>query len=195
MPAAEVTIAGLAYIRSYLSHREQTGLLDWIDRSPWSADLRRRVQHYGFRYDYRRKTIEKSVMLGPMPGWAQELADRLHCDGLVARRLNQLIVNEYLPGQGIAHHVDCEACFADQIVSLSLGSSCVLTLRLAKTHEQVPLLLEPGSLLVLAKEARFKWTHGIAARKTDVVGGRVVARRRRVSLTYRTVLNMHRVGA
>ena len=67
MLAAEVTIAGLAYIQSYPSP------LDWIDRSPWSADLRRRVQHYGFRYGYRLKTIEKNVMLGPMPGGPRRL--------------------------------------------------------------------------------------------------------------------------
>ena len=102
-------------------------------------------------------------------------------------------MNEYLPGQGIAHHIDCPTCFADQIVSLSLGCSCVLTLRLAKTLEEVPLFLESGGLLILAEDARFKWMHGIEARKTDIVDGRIVARDRRVSLTYRTACDVQRV--
>jgi alkylated DNA repair dioxygenase AlkB len=48
--------------------------------------------------------------------------------------------------------------------------------------------LEPGSLLVLSGEARFAWTHGIAARRFDVIDGVRTARARRVSLTFRTVV-------
>ena len=45
---------------------------------------------------------------------------------------DQVTVNEYLPGQGIAPHVDTHSAFEDGIASLSLGSSCVFTLQLHK---------------------------------------------------------------
>ncbi len=35
---------------------------------------------------------------------------------------------------------------------------------------KIPLLLEPRSLLVLSKDARFIWTHSILARKRDRSG-------------------------
>ena len=35
---------------------------------------------------------------------------------------DQLIVNEYQPGQGISAHIDCEPCFKNTIVTVSLGS-------------------------------------------------------------------------
>ena len=36
-------------------------------------------------------------------------------------QLNQLTANEYNPGQGIAPHVDTEACFGPYIFILNLG--------------------------------------------------------------------------
>ena len=51
------------------------------------------------------------------------------------------------------------------------------------------LWLPARSLAVLAGPARYGWTHGIPPRKSDAVEGLgVVARRTRVSLTFRSVL-------
>lgn len=47
--------------------------------------------------------------------------------------------------------------------------------------------LPARSLLLLRGEARYAWSHGIAARKSDVVDGRLVLRRRRLSVTFRQV--------
>jgi alkylated DNA repair dioxygenase AlkB len=181
-------IPGLSYVANYLSQNEQVELLTVIDRLPWSADLKRRVQHYGYRYDYLRKVIDRDMFLGSLPEWASDLEERLRRDGHAPRQLDQLIVNEYLPGQGIAPHVDCVPCFADTVLSLSLGSRCILTMSRRNAETKLPILLEPGSLLVMAGEARYDWLHGIASRKSDRYGGDTIARRRRVSLTFRSVL-------
>lgn len=42
---------------------------------------------------------------------------------MVSERMDQAIINEYLPGQGIAAHVDCEPCFGDEIGVVSLLDS------------------------------------------------------------------------
>jgi alkylated DNA repair dioxygenase AlkB len=39
---------------------------------------------------------------------------------------NQLIINEYEPGQGINPHVDNTTLFTDTVVSLSLGSEAIM---------------------------------------------------------------------
>lgn len=183
-----MSIPGLTLVPGYLDDAEQAALLAVVDALPWSTELRRRVQHYGHRYDYRRKTVDPDLYLGPLPGWAAELAARLHADGHAPATLDQLIVNEYEPGQGIASHVDCVPCFADTVLSLSLGSGCVMVMSRRGVEETVPLLLEPGALLVMEGEARYDWRHGIPARKTDRHDGRVHVRGRRVSLTFRTVV-------
>lgn len=185
----DVKIPGLKQVAGYLREVEQHELLETIDSLPWCSDLKRRVQHYGYRYDYTRKRIDKDLFLGPLPNWAQALADRLFFEGHTLRHLDQLIVNEYLPGQGISSHTDCVPCFADTVLSLSLGSACVLTMSRDDSREKVPVFLEPGSLLVIKGEARYKWKHGIAPRKTDLYAGQRFVRGRRVSLTFRTVLH------
>jgi alkylated DNA repair dioxygenase AlkB len=181
-------LPGLHYCPAYLPETDQQDVLAIIDRQPWSTELRRRVQHYGWRYDYRRHAIDRSLFLGPLPDWAARLVQRLSRDGVAPSVPDQVIVNEYEPGQGIASHVDCIPCFGDTIVSLSLGSPCVMEFTRLRSRETVPLLLAPGSLLVLQGEARYGWKHGIPARKTDRHYGRAIHRRRRVSLTFRTVI-------
>ena len=182
-------VPGLDYIAVYLDPHQQAALLNTIDRQSWLDDLRRRVQHYGYRYDYARRRVYRELFLGPLPAWGADLAERLRRDGHAPRPLNQLIVNEYLPGQGISPHVDCIPCFHDTILSISLGSSCVMTLSRRDGSGRVDRLLEPGSLLVMTGEARYEMRHGIVARKTDTYGGDRLVRGRRVSLTFRTVLS------
>jgi alkylated DNA repair dioxygenase AlkB len=125
--------------------------------------------------------------LGPLPVWVRPLAARRVADGHMTAA-DQLIVNEYVPGQGIAAHVDCVPCFGPVVCSVTLGSHCTLVLSPVAGGDPVPLLLERGSLLVLAGDARYKWRHAIPARRTDPSGDRVLRRGRRVSLTFRTVL-------
>ena len=57
-----------------------------------------------------------------------------------------------------------------------------------RSHEQVPLLVEPGSLVVMPEEACYTWKHSIPARKADVSQGQRLERGRRISLTFRIVI-------
>jgi hypothetical protein len=42
---------GLLYAPAFIAESEEQTLLARIDREPWRKDLKRRVQHYGYRYD------------------------------------------------------------------------------------------------------------------------------------------------
>lgn len=147
------------------------------------------MQHYGYRYDYTRKQRDDSLYLGPLPAWAADLAWCLHRDAFIPAVPDQLIVNEYLPGQGIASHIDCVPCFSDTVLSLSLGGPCVMNLTHVPEGTTVSVLLEPDSLLVLQGAARYAWKHGIAARKTDTYADQRIPRHRRISLTFRTTVS------
>jgi len=183
-----MAIPGLKYVPVYVADPDESVLLAAVDAEPWRDDLKRRVQHYGYRYDYTARTVDPSMYLGPLPTWARALAARLVADGHMAAAPDQLIVNEYEPGQGINAHVDCVPCFGPVVCSVTLGSQCVMELSPVEGGEAESLLLERGSLLVLGGEARYKWRHGIRGRKSDSVGGQTLGRGRRVSLTFRTVI-------
>jgi len=176
-------IPGLHYVQSYMDAAQAAALLEAVDAMPWLSDLSRRVQHYGYRYDYRARRVVPEMYLGPLPSFVQSLAERLVREGYFAKQPDQAIVNAYEPGQGISHHVDCVPCFGETISSVSLGSRCEMEFRRDGAGDQ-HLLLEPTSLLVLSGEARYSWSHAIRARNSD----HGIARTRRVSITFRTIL-------
>lgn len=180
-------IPGLNYICDYISIEQQQQLLNNIDQQQWETRLKRRVQHYGYRYDYKNGSLSSSSYLGLLPDWLQSIANRFCTDGLTSTVSDQVIVNEYEPGQGITSHIDCVPCFGNTILILSLGSKCVMDFSNPQTAETASLLLLPGSVLVLQKAARYEWMHGIAARKKDKYQGQELVRTRRVSMTFREV--------
>jgi alkylated DNA repair dioxygenase AlkB len=173
-------IPGLRYLSEYISEVDERLLVAAIDRMPWNTEWRRRRQPYGAGYG-------SGGPVPPIPNWGRQLADRLSKDGVTSVRFDQMLVNEYTPGQGIAPHRDYEP-FGRTVASLSLLSPCVMDyFRGVPTGRRERLLLQPRSLLVLSDVARYDWEHGIAPRKKDIWHGTPVSRRRRLSVTFRFV--------
>jgi alkylated DNA repair dioxygenase AlkB len=184
-----LSINGLEYHDNFITSAEHSELINIIDEQPWLDDLKRRVQHYGYKYDYKRRNIDKTMHLGEIPDWCKNIGIKLQANGIIDFMPDQVIINEYLPGQGISNHIDCEPCFNDTIISLSLKSSCIMQFtNNLNAQKVIPILLEPCSLVVLKKDARYNWMHGIKAVKTDNFYGEKIIRRRRVSLTFRKVI-------
>ena len=181
----KIIIPGLKYIPDYISVAQEQELINIIESQPWSNELRRRVQHYGYKYDYKSRSVNDMSFLGLIPEWLSSLGNRLYEERVFNVMPDQVIINEYLPGQGIAPHIDCIPCFSDTICSLSLGSKCVMDL---VKDNSIPILLEPRSLLVLKDDVRYLWQHCIAARKNDKYNGIISPRKRRLSLTFRKVI-------
>lgn len=181
-------INGLIYIPEYISELEELFLLKSLNSEVWLGDLKRRVQHYGYKYDYKARFIDYSMKIGNLPEWVMPTAIKLKEDKLINEIPDQLIINEYEPGQGIANHIDCEPCFGETIISLSLGSNCVMLFKNKDSNEEFQVLLEPKSLVVLKEDARYKWTHGIVGKKTDIFNNVKYKRGTRVSLTFRNII-------
>lgn len=179
-PAASLT-------PDWITPAQEAALAAFLDVGAWSGELRRRVRHFGYRYDYRARSAAVESRIGPLPEALQGLAERLVADGRFAAVPDQVIANEYLPGQGISAHVDCEPCFGDVIASLSLLSACEMRFSNLESGETRAAILPRRSLLVLQGPARSDWTHAIPARRSDVIDGLRVMRQRRVSLTFRTM--------
>jgi alkylated DNA repair dioxygenase AlkB len=171
-------IPGLSYRAGYLSDQEEMELAQNIDAAPWDTSWERRRQPYGWSYG------KQSGPPRPIPAWGLELAERLLNDGISDRCFDQMLVNEYLPGQGIALHFDYSP-FDRTVASISLLSPCVMDFRQPTAGEQHSLLLERRSLLVLSDQARYEWQHGIARRKNDRWHGVLIPRARRLSITFR----------
>lgn len=185
------SIPGLFYFPGFMDDDEQSEAVKHIDASEWRYDLGRRVQHYGWRYNYKSRAITSDEYLGPLPGWITGIAERLcAATGLFDRTPDQVIVNEYEPGQGIALHADRD-CFGPAVATISLGDDWEMKFRPVKgtSDEDQWLMLVRGSALLLTADARLRWMHGIDKRKSEKDRFSQRERRRRLSLTFRTVIN------
>lgn len=183
-------IGGLYYFAEFLDDGAQRELSERIDAGQWRADLERRVQHYGWRYDYRTRAVTLDMDLGPLPEWVAEIASGLCAETKLFDRVpDQAIVNEYEPGQGIALHAD-RSCFGGTVATVSLCDDWEMKLRPigGTAREDRRILLERGSALILTGESRSAWMHGIDKRRREKGSLGHRERHRRLSLTFRTML-------
>lgn len=192
----DVDIPGLRYERDFLDEQQERRLAQWIDKQVWSSELKRRVQHYGWRYDYKAREVDATMRLGELPPPLAELAQRLLDKKLVPQLPDQVIVNEYLAKQGISRHADAPGSFQDGIATISLLESWEMDFYAPPGDDgkarKVPRLLERRSVAVMNGDARLKWRHAIAPRKNDTYEDEAGKRRRhprkrRISLTFRKV--------
>jgi alkylated DNA repair dioxygenase AlkB len=189
-------IPGLSVIKDFIDPDQEQELLERVNAGDWvevvlhksRTEPSRRVQHYGYEYKYLTRTVEPTE---PLPDWAVEIASKIQTDATqLPGAFDQLIVNEYQPGQGITAHTDA-SCFGPCIVSLSLGSHCVMNFTNNNQPDVVvPVFLPARTLVVLTGDARTSWKHEIPCRKSDPhpkKSGSDLKRGTRVSLTFRTV--------
>jgi len=110
---------GAVIVPNFVTLAEEDRLLMRIAQAPWMTELSRRVQHYGYRYDYRGAS--RPVPAAPFPRWAEVMADRLR-NRFGGTLPVQCIVNEYRPGQGIGMHAD-HAQFGPVVASTRLSAT------------------------------------------------------------------------
>lgn len=70
-------ISGLVYQNDFLNSDEEIAILSQIEKEEWDSSLKRRVQHYGYIYDYKKKNISQDVRKGELPDWLLALEKRL----------------------------------------------------------------------------------------------------------------------
>lgn len=176
-------VPGLTYIPEFVTEQTERELVDIVNAQPWDThtNMKRRTQNYGWLYKYTWRSA--SEYLGPLPAWAKCVAQRLVDEKLMDQLADQMIVNEYLPGQGIGPHTDSDI-FGPQLVTISLGSDAEMEFLNSEQRKKRAILLQRRSCLVIQGEARYKWMHSIPAREAD--HGKF--RRTRVSLTFRNKL-------
>ena len=184
-----IEVPGLVYRPDFITADEESDLVGLIDAQEWNADLKRRVQHYGWKYDYNARRIDKSMHIGSLPKWAQQLSDRLVQERLMHDRPDQLIVNEYCGKQGISRHIDKTHSFTGEVATISLLETWGMVFRW-RNKKKIEKRLVRRSVAILTGAARYQWSHEIPARKYELTENHLgepvrVERTRRISLTFR----------
>lgn len=177
---------GLKIYRDYISESIEDKLIREIDSQVWIVDYQRRLQYYGYRNELESPYSLVSFPV-PIPPLIYSLSEELVRDRIVTDQPDQVIINEYSPGEGIRPHKD-RNYFDNQICGVNLGSGCVMRFKHIKEGDVVDVEIPRRSVYVMQDEARYKWNHSILPRKKDKIEGNFQHRERRLSITYRKVL-------
>eukprot|EP01060_Flectonema_neradi_P038295 TRINITY_DN7993_c3_g1_i1.p1 TRINITY_DN7993_c3_g1~~TRINITY_DN7993_c3_g1_i1.p1 ORF type:complete len:456 (+),score=99.18 TRINITY_DN7993_c3_g1_i1:207-1574(+) len=198
---------GLAYIPNFVTEEEEKWLIQYAYSNQWDEQgkMNRRVCQYGYLFDYESGNKLKKGK--PMPPVFQFLIERIasisertagrgaypiRCEDNTPWVPNQIIVNEYLPGQGIGMHIDKPQLFDQNILTLILN--CPVALKLIpkgprkRSHVFRELLLKKRALFSLTGPSRYTHQHGIPSTKIDVVNGTRNKRGTCIAITFRRVL-------
>ncbi|EEA06910.1 oxidoreductase, 2og-Fe(II) oxygenase family protein [Cryptosporidium muris RN66] len=184
---------GLNIYNNILDDGEGEKLLDWIDKyGIWEEGLSRRVQHYGFGFDYKNKIISPK-WVRDIPIKIEMIINRLLLHNIVTSRPDQITINEYIAGQGIGPHIDSHHTIGNYIAVVSLGSGVGMDfyeLQLSdsksfKKQKKHSIYIPKNSVYTMSSNIRYCWQHGIKKRYTDNIDGNIIKRHRRVSLTFR----------
>ena len=183
---APCPLSGLSYHADFIAPAEEQSLLTALDEGVWSDDINRRAQQFGYHYSIRSRIRANAAQYaGPLPAWCRFVTQRIQARDLFTPELDQMIAQEYLPGQGIGLHTDLESLREDVVCILSLGSQVEMTFLQPSTGARWARMLWPRSLLLIAGEARYDWQHGIPKRRSDFYEARRLPRGRRISLSFR----------
>src|SRR5690348_11823870 len=83
LSSEQAGIPGLQIYLDFISPEDEQALLHQIDQQPWTHLAKRRVQHYGYKFEYSQRGVDPQQKLGHLPHWVQPLQQRLevqqHC--------------------------------------------------------------------------------------------------------------------
>jgi len=181
----ETAIPGLFLYPDFIDEAREKQLLNEIDNQTWIVDYLRRLQYYGYRNELD-KPYDLVPFPIPMPALIAQLSQEIVQQKILLYQPDQVIINEYVPGEGIKSHKD-RAYYENQICGVNLGSGCIMRFIKGKDEEVIDIEIPQRSLYLMQDDARKKWNHGIPPRKKDNISGTLKHRDRRVSITYRKV--------
>lgn len=156
------------YIPNFITFNEETNILQSVYSVPkpkWTCLSKRRLQDYG-GIPHKSGMIPEGI-----PQWLQKYIDRIALYNIFGmNKPNHVLVNEYLPGQGIMPHTD-GPLFYPTVSTISCGSHTIL--EFFENNENrakiCDLLLERRSLVVLQDDMYSKYLHSISEVEEDTI--------------------------
>lgn len=166
---------GLTLIENYINEEEEINLIDFINN-----------EHYG--YNYNKYKSSKINYIDELPNVYHKYISKILNDKYISEKPDKIIINRYLPGEGMSEHIDKPNIFKNKIYSLSLGSGCTMIFENKDNNEIKNIYIPPKTLLIMEDDSRYKYTHSIKSIKYDIVNNNEIKRKTRYSITFRNMI-------
>lgn len=117
-----------------------------MDERPWQILSKRRVQHYGYEFQYKIRNVDIMQRMGKLPVFTDFIVEKISAlSQLIDAKetsvpIDQLTVNEYPAGVGLSPHIDTHSAFEGAIISLSLAGPCIMEFRKYETDADTSVL-------------------------------------------------------
>lgn len=172
---------GFTYFPEFISQKQEEEILHILSGLSFSSfemhgvEARRKIIHYGMKYDFLSRTAKKS---GEIPLWLQDLKSQV--SKLLEKEVSQILVTQYPKNAPIGWHFDAPPF--ESLFGLSLKNPCRFLLRKGESSnvEKIEISLENRSGYIVSGEARTHWQHHIPPVKEE-----------RYSITFRTLRETH----
>ena len=166
---------GLTLIENYINEEEEINLIDFINN-----------EHYG--YNYNKYKSSKINYIDELPNVYHKYISKILNDKYISEKPDKIIINRYLPGEGMSEHIDKPNIFKNKIYSLSLGSGCTMIFENKDNNEIKNIYIPPKTLLIMEDDARYKYKHSIESIKYDIINNNEIKRKTRYSITFRNMI-------
>jgi alkylated DNA repair dioxygenase AlkB len=145
---------GLVLCTEFLDISEELEIESHIPKTPKiNQNTRNSIKRYGSNVPYKNQ-IESTTI----PQYLESLSTKIVERGLLLSKPNSISINEYLPGNSIAPHID--SLESGQIITIiSLLSDAIMVF--SKNDEQYKITIPSRSIMQLKDEIRFEWKHSI----------------------------------
>ena len=163
---------GLSYFPDFITSQEEELLL--------SAFRKMKLKPY----EYQSYTAKRNVLhlADPIPELLGPFRERAAGELKVpVKRIRQILITHYPVGAPIGWHRDAPPF--EHLLGISLGSSCVMSLREMSGSGKIRLPLARRSAYIMVGPARWRWEHHIPPVKEE-----------RYSLTFRTLVEENPVS-
>jgi alkylated DNA repair dioxygenase AlkB len=182
-PIEPVFPPGFKYVPDFLTHGEETRLLEILSALPLKTFLfhgyeaKRNVASFGYSYQFTSRTITKGQ---PIPAGFDFLIHKVETYfELEKGSFQQVLTSEYPIGSVINWHRDAPPF--GMIAGISLAADCIFRLRPYDKTKQgrksiISFPVQRRSLYLISGEARSEWEHSI-----------LPVKEKRYSITLRTL--------
>ena len=145
---------GLVVVPDFLNKSEEDNIISNIPVTKIiKGSTRNSIRRYGSNTPYKNQMISDAI-----PEYLDNIALKIVNSGFLINKPSSISINEYLPGNSIAPHIDSLES-GPEITIVSLLSDAIMVLAL--NNESHSVIVPARSLLQLKHEIRYKWTHSI----------------------------------
>ncbi|EGR33324.1 hypothetical protein IMG5_056220 [Ichthyophthirius multifiliis] len=163
----------------------------WIRISIWNQYYQQKQCNLYKQYDiiFFKKIKQKKVDFPYFLTQTTQKVNSLLEKESQQNNFDSLTISDFYPGDTLLPQLDQHNTIGEKIAILSLNSGIVISFRSNLRNLELELYVPPRSLLILCKEARFTCYQSISNRKLDKVNNEIIFRKRRITLTFRSLKN------